>query len=133
VRLVREHESAYDSQCAGASLGLTTEERQWLPELERENSELRRGNDILRKPSAYFDQAELLATTRPYHCLTIQWIVDRRNRMSPGRFRPAASNAGGLLLTISVTPKHCFAVAIRPYITRHLHLASHVYNYLGPR
>jgi transposase len=39
--------------------GLTTEERQRLKELERENRELRRANEILRKASAYFAQAEL--------------------------------------------------------------------------
>jgi hypothetical protein len=31
----------------------------WLKELERENCELRRANEILRKASAYFAQAEL--------------------------------------------------------------------------
>jgi transposase len=86
VRLVREHESEYDSQWAaiqsiaekmgcsaetlrkwvrraeqdsGRRAGLTTEERQRLKELERENRELRRANEILRKASAYFAQAEL--------------------------------------------------------------------------
>jgi transposase len=39
--------------------GLTTEERQRLKELERENRELKRANEILRKASAYFAQAEL--------------------------------------------------------------------------
>jgi transposase len=34
--------------------GLTTDERQRLKELERENRELKRTNDILRKASAYF-------------------------------------------------------------------------------
>jgi transposase len=38
---------------------LTTEERQRLKELERENRELKRANEILRKASAYFAQAEL--------------------------------------------------------------------------
>ena len=44
---------------AGVRGGLTTDERQRLKELERENRELRRTNDILRKASAYFAQAEL--------------------------------------------------------------------------
>jgi transposase-like protein len=39
--------------------GLTTAERDRIEELERENRELRRTNDILRKASAYFAQAEL--------------------------------------------------------------------------
>lgn len=39
--------------------GLTVDERQRLKELERENRELRRSNDILRQASAYFAQAEL--------------------------------------------------------------------------
>lgn len=86
VRLVREHESEHASQwaaiqsiaqkigCSAETLrgwvrqaerdsgrrpGLTTEERQRLKELERENRELRRANEILRKASAYFAQAEL--------------------------------------------------------------------------
>jgi transposase len=81
VRLVREHESEHASQwaaiqsiaekigCSAETLrgwvrraerdegrrpGLTTEERQRLKELERENRELRRANEILRKASAYF-------------------------------------------------------------------------------
>jgi transposase len=39
--------------------GLTTEERERLKALERENRELRQANEILRKASAYFAQAEL--------------------------------------------------------------------------
>ena len=38
---------------------LTTEEQARLKALERENRELRRANEILRKASAYFAQAEL--------------------------------------------------------------------------
>ena len=38
---------------------LTTDERARLAALERENRELRRANEILRKASAYFAQAEL--------------------------------------------------------------------------
>ena len=44
---------------AGHRPGLTTEERTRLKQLERENGELRRANEILRKASAYFAQAEL--------------------------------------------------------------------------
>jgi transposase len=86
VRLVREHTSEYASQwaairsiaekvgCSGEALrkwvrqaeqddghrpGLSTEERARFKEMERENRELRRANEILRKASAYFAQAEL--------------------------------------------------------------------------
>jgi transposase len=44
---------------AGQRPGLTTEERDRLKQLERENFELKRANEILRKASAYFAQAEL--------------------------------------------------------------------------
>ena len=44
---------------AGKRPGLTTSERERLKELERENRELKRANEILRKASAYFAQAEL--------------------------------------------------------------------------
>ncbi len=53
-RWVRQAES--DS---GRRAGLTTEDRSRLKELERENRELKRANEILRKASAYFAQAEL--------------------------------------------------------------------------
>src|SRR5262245_61929898 len=86
VRLVMEHEAAHDSQWAaitsiaekightaetlrkwvrqaerdaGTRPGLTTEERERLKQLERENFELRRANEILRLASAYFAKAEL--------------------------------------------------------------------------
>jgi transposase-like protein len=86
VRMVREHEREYPSQwaaissiaakigCAGETLrhwvrraerdggarpGLTTDDQQRLRVLERENRELKRANEILRKASAYFAQAEL--------------------------------------------------------------------------
>ena len=39
--------------------GLTTDERSRLKQLERENFELKRANEILRKASAFFAQAEL--------------------------------------------------------------------------
>jgi transposase-like protein len=44
---------------AGKRPGLTTSDRERLKELERENRELKRANEILRKASAYFAQAEL--------------------------------------------------------------------------
>ena len=86
VRMVQEHEREYASQWAaitsiaakigctaetlrkwvrqverdeGRRPGLTTAEQERLKELERENHELRRANEILRKASAYFAQAEL--------------------------------------------------------------------------
>jgi transposase len=43
----------------GTRPGLTTDERQRLKELERENRELKRTNEILRLASAFFAQAEL--------------------------------------------------------------------------
>jgi transposase len=44
---------------SGGREGLKTEDRARLKELERENRELKRANEILRKASAYFAQAEL--------------------------------------------------------------------------
>jgi transposase-like protein len=44
---------------AGRRPGLTSDERERLKDLEREVKELRRANEILRKASAYFAQAEL--------------------------------------------------------------------------
>nr|WP_172841849.1 IS3 family transposase [Escherichia coli] len=44
----------YERDTGGGDGGLTTAERQRLKELERENRELRRSNDILRQASAYF-------------------------------------------------------------------------------
>jgi transposase len=43
----------------GRRPGLTTDERQRLKDQEREIRELKRANEILRKASAYFAQAEL--------------------------------------------------------------------------
>ena len=86
VRMVLEHQGEYESQwaamesiaakigCTSETLrkwvrqaerdarrggGLTTDERQRLKELERENRELKWANEILRKASAFFAQAEL--------------------------------------------------------------------------
>jgi transposase len=44
---------------AGARPGMTTTDAQRIKDLERENKELRRANDILRTASAFFAQAEL--------------------------------------------------------------------------
>ena len=43
----------------GARPGPATEERERIRALERENRELRQADEILRKASAYFAQAEL--------------------------------------------------------------------------
>lgn len=43
----------------GVRPGPTTEERERIRALERENRELRQADEILRKASAYFAQAEL--------------------------------------------------------------------------
>jgi len=86
VRLVLTHQDAHDSQWAairsiaekigcsaeqlrkwvrqaerdqGGRSGLTSDERARLQAQEREIRELRRANEILRKASAYFAQAEL--------------------------------------------------------------------------
>jgi transposase len=44
---------------SGARPGVTTAEAQRVKELERENKELRRANEILKLASAFFAQAEL--------------------------------------------------------------------------
>ena len=86
VRLVREHRGEYPSLwlavesiapkigCVPQTLltwvkrveidtgmreGVTTSEAQRIKELERENKELRRANEILKVASAFFAQAEL--------------------------------------------------------------------------
>jgi transposase len=86
VRMVHEHRGDYETQwkaiasiaakvgCSGETLrnwvrqderdrgvrgGASTEEQDRLKTLERENRELRQVNEILRKASAYFAQAEL--------------------------------------------------------------------------
>ena len=48
--------SARDS---GKRARLSTSEHERVKDLERENRELKRANEILRKASAYFAQAEL--------------------------------------------------------------------------
>ena len=51
---MRQHE-----RDSGQREGLTTAEQQRIKALEREVRELRQANEILRKASAYFAQAEL--------------------------------------------------------------------------
>ena len=43
----------------GTRAGLSSDDRDRLKQLEKENRELKRANDILRTASAYFAQAEL--------------------------------------------------------------------------
>jgi transposase-like protein len=92
VRMFLEHEGEYSSRWAavssiavkigctsqtlnewvkkaevdsGARAGLPTEVAERLKALERENRELRQANEILRKASAYFAQAELDRRFKP--------------------------------------------------------------------
>ena len=67
--IAREVQAARAKRCAtgcgrperdrGLRPGSTTQEQERIRELERENRELRQVNEILRKASAYFAQAEL--------------------------------------------------------------------------
>ena len=57
---LRQHE-----RDAGLQDGMTSEMRDRLKALERENRELRQANEILRKASAYFAQAELDRRFKP--------------------------------------------------------------------
>ena len=50
---------------SGARAGVPTEVAERLKALERENRELRQANEILRKASAYFAQAELDRRVKP--------------------------------------------------------------------
>ena len=49
----------------GVRAGPTTDDRERIKALERENRELRQANEILRKASAYFAQAELDRRWKP--------------------------------------------------------------------
>ena len=62
VRLLRQTLRNWVRQAErdrGLERGSTTQEQERIRELERENRELRQVNEILRKASAYFAQAEL--------------------------------------------------------------------------
>ncbi|GAA0724702.1 transposase [Dokdonella soli] len=92
VRMVQEHQGEHGSQWAaiesiagklgctaetlrrwvrqaerdnGEREGLSTSERERIKALEWENRELRQANEILRKASAYFAQAELDRRFKP--------------------------------------------------------------------
>jgi transposase len=92
VRLFFEHQHEYESQRAALNLiaskigctaetlrswvkqaqqdkgirpGMTSQEQQRIRDLERENRELWQVNEILRKASAYFAQAELERRVKP--------------------------------------------------------------------
>ena len=49
----------------GLRAGSTTTEQEWIKALEREVRELRQADEILRKASAYFAQAELDRRSKP--------------------------------------------------------------------
>jgi transposase-like protein len=49
----------------GLRAGSTSDERERIKVLERENRELRQANEILRKASAYFAMAELDRWSKP--------------------------------------------------------------------
>ncbi|MFH6784914.1 MULTISPECIES: IS3 family transposase [Methylobacterium] len=101
VRMVRDHEGEHGSQwsaiqsiaakigCSGETLrnwvrqserdqgvrpGQTTDERERIKALERENRELRQANEILRKASAYFANGG----ARPPVAAMISFIDDHR-------------------------------------------------------
>lgn len=92
VRMVLEHQGSYETQSAavaaiapkigcipetlrvwvrqaekdsGTRDGATSAERERIKELEREVRQLRQANEILRKASAYFAQAELDRPFKP--------------------------------------------------------------------
>jgi transposase len=54
-----------DERDVGERSGLTSDERARMKALERENRELRQANEILRKASAFFAQAELDRRYKP--------------------------------------------------------------------
>ena len=69
---------------SGRRGGLTSDERARFKERERENRELRRVNEILRKASAFFAQAELdrrrskpVMGGRPDICGDLGWLCIR--------------------------------------------------------
>ncbi len=78
---VRQHER----DTGGGDGGLTTAERQRLKELERENRELRRSNDILRQASAYFAKAELNCAAVTISFARLPLILRRRSSTASGK------------------------------------------------
>ena len=60
---------------SGKRAGVPTEMADRLKSLERENRELRQANEILRKASAYFAQAELDCGFRGHHAQCSDLIV----------------------------------------------------------
>ncbi len=60
---------------SGKCAGVPTEMADRLKSLERENRELRQANEILRKASAYFAQAELDCGFRGHHAQCSDLIV----------------------------------------------------------
>ena len=92
VRMVLEHQGSYETQSAAVAAiapkigcipetlrvwvrqaekdsgmrdGVTSAERDRIKDLEREVKQLRQANEILRKASAYFSQAELDRPFKP--------------------------------------------------------------------
>ena len=66
---------------AGGRPGTTTADAQRIKDLEREVRELRRANEILRKASAYFAQAE----PGPPVADLVGFIEDNKGARGPGR------------------------------------------------
>src|SRR5229473_3060596 len=109
VRMVAEHLHEYSSQwaaivsiagkigCTAESLrrwvhgserdsgkraGLSASERERVKDLERENRELKRANEILRKASAYFAQAELDRRAKCWRGSSIPTVRTKGSRRS---------------------------------------------------
>jgi transposase-like protein len=86
---------------AGQRPGLTTDERERIRALEREVRELRQANEILRKASAYFAQAELDPLRWHSTCCAGRTLAsfapssdDRLHRRPPRRLRGRANLQG---------------------------------------
>lgn len=118
VRLFREHRSDYSSDsaafraiasklgCSSFSLrdwcrraardagelsGPTSEEKARIKALERENRELRQANEILKKASAYFAQAELV--------LWNPWLLRQKGAAAQHR-KLRGSGGGGVVRSL---------------------------------
>jgi len=115
VRMVYEHRNNYDSQSAaiagitakigcipetlrrwghqaetnsGLRDGVTSDERSRIKALERENKELRQANEILRKASAYFAQAEFARPLKRY--VSIKYT----GRLAEAGIEPSVGSVG---------------------------------------